>query len=179
MKRKIVYSNRLAGERCKKAFQSLSEFINIVPESFLTYGSCLASHREQTFISWDTDTDTGILINDFKWSVINTLIQKGFKLTRIYGTPEYGIQFVFYKHVKIDFWVFYEEDNYYYNCLWDKGTPIKHTYPKELLVKDTGILYNKELPSLSKDYLTHVYGNWKVPVKKFNWRTDHKCAEIG
>lgn len=178
-KSKVYKRQTLTAKRAKKAFKDLSKFIELLPHSFLTYGSCLASHRENEFIPWDTDTDTGILAKDFKWDYINTLIKNKFKITRIYGIPEFGLQFVFYRNVKIDLWLFYEEDNNYYNCLWDKQKPIKHVYSKELLVLDKGMLYNKEFASLSTDYLEHVYGNWKQPQKQFSWKTDHKCIETG
>ena len=172
-----VYTNKqLTGSRATLAFQSLCEFTDIIPQSFLTYGTCLASHREKEFIAWDTDVDTGILESDFKWSYINKLLKSGFEITSIYGSPYYGLQFAFYKNVKIDLWIFYLQDNIYYNCLWDNQRDIKHVYPKQLLQTEEGILYNKSFSTLSKEYLTHVYGDWNKPQKQFSWKTDHKCV---
>ena len=152
-------------------FKDVIEFQRAIPKAFAAYGTALGAYRENDIIKWDLDSDFYIHESDFNESVLEDAKKAGFKLVKKYGKDE-GVQYVFYKRKKVDLWILYEG---YYNCLWD-GEPIRHEYPPEVIEVINVKLRDQTIRGLGEPYLTHVYGEWKTPVKKFDWRTDHKCA---
>ena len=152
-------------------FRDVIEFQRAVPKAFAAYGTALGAYRDNDIIEWDLDADFYIHESDFHGDVLDSVKASGFRLVKKYGTTD-GVQYVFYKRKKVDLWILYDG---YYNCLWD-GDPIRHEYPPDVIDVIDVTLRGQTIRGLGEPYLTHVYGDWRTPVKQFDWRTDHKCA---
>ncbi len=162
-------------------------------QMFLAYGTCLGVVREGDIIDHDLDTDVGILAEKWNFDVIPALYKAGFRILNIFGMFNYGCEIAVARDgVKTDIMFFYKKrgadcKEYYWNALWKNGCRngqadmIKHTYPVELLevLKDVKLGgYHFGVPERTEDYLIRVYGaDWRIPVKDWNWQTDHKCIE--
>ncbi len=66
---------------------------------FAVYGTALGIIREKSLIRHDKDIDVGILIDDFDYSMIVNIIEKGFILSKIYGMNSCGLEMSFKKMV--------------------------------------------------------------------------------
>jgi len=170
----------------KNSLQVLSEFTSCLNDSyFLCYGTCLGALREGSFIKHDLDIDVGIMRGDFKLEYINSIIEKGFKLIRLYGSLECGLEFSFRKNgVKVDLMVYYQIGRTIYNCLWDNGginglsDMIVHSYNVKLFNIQQLEICGVSFYSLGLEYIKSVYGEkWKKPITPWNWRTDHLCHD--
>ena len=175
------------------AKQNLSKINKIFSENgivcFLTYGSCLGIVRDKDIFDHDLDTDIGIMANDWNNDLLRQFIEAGFNILKIFGMFNYGCEISLAKNgVKTDVMFFYKGDNYVWNALWKnycingESDMIKHTYEKKLFDAFTYKKYESgeifRVPQNFEDYLIRVYGKeWRVPVKKWNWQTDHKCIE--
>lgn len=163
------------------AIKNVVELQKILPKSFAIYGTALGSLREGDVIGHDPDTDIGMMIEDFNYADVNIIIRQGFDLIRIFGSSHFGLEISFRKDgVKTDIMFFYKDgNNKRFNCLWDKNIPIVHEYPNNSFDVIEGKLGNENIRTLGEKYIKLVYGsNWRVPVKEWNWRTDHKCIKI-
>lgn len=165
-----------------KALENIKLFQALVPNSFTVYGTCLGLIRDNGIINHDKDTDMGISIHNFDWSIIQTLGRAGFRVGRIFGMPSCGMEIAFHKDgVKTDLMVFYKHEDKIWNSLWNNGGEnglsdmIIHSYPSDIFKKRSLI---QGISVLSEDYLVHVYGeDWRTPTSPWNWRTDHKCID--
>jgi hypothetical protein len=175
------------------AKQNLLEVQKIFRESgvicFLAYGSCLGMIREGDIMKHDLDTDVGILAEDWNFDFLRQFTSAGFKIMNIFGMFNYGCEIALSKNgIKTDVMFFYKDKDRVWNALWKNGCKngqddmIRHIYPKELFesVKE---ITDKELNNYlvlakTEKYLETVYGkDWRIPVKKWDWKTDHKCIE--
>lgn len=170
------------------AAKNVSELQKIFIGSFAVYGTALGSLREGDVIEHDPDTDIGMLSNDFRWEFLTEAIQKGFTILAIFGMRHYGLEIAIRRGgVKTDIMLFYQSEDGFgvFNVLWNNGgrngikDGIVHDYPAYLIEPETGKLGNYKIKTLGEEYVKHVYGNdWRVPIKEWDWRTDHKCRRI-
>jgi hypothetical protein len=175
------------------AVQNLKEISEILTRNnvrnFLVYGTCLGAVREGNIIEHDLDTDLGIMAEDWKFDILRQFIEAGYEIRNIYGMFNYGCEIYLRKNgIKTDLMFFYKDEKkgQYWNCLWDnncvngEADKIKHVYPLSFFNNNLfKITLGEELfnvPKATQVYLSLVYGPyWRTPVKKFDWRTDHKC----
>jgi len=176
------------------AIQNLKEISGILTSNnvrnFLVYGTCLGAVRERNIIEHDLDTDLGIMAEDWNFDLLRQFIEVGYEIRNIYGMFKYGGEIYLRKNgIKTDIMFFYKDEKkgQYWNCLWDnqcvngEKDKIKHVYPLSFF--DNLNWYNLEdfpfqAPENANGYLSLVYGpDWRTPVKKFDWRTDHQCRE--
>lgn len=176
--------------RATVATTNVAELQEIFPQSFAVYGTALGSLREQNVIEHDSDTDIGILEENFKWEGVTEAIRRGFGIIAVFGMRHYGMEIAFRRDgIKTDLMLFYRSpDNPVkrFNCLWDNGgrngisDAIVHEYDEQLLEPIEGQLGVERIKTLSEKYVEAVYGkDWQVPVKKWDWRTDHLCKKTG
>lgn len=166
----------------KEAFNILNSFQEIVPKSFAVYGTCLGLLRDKKIIKHDIDVDIGIMKKDFDLNYVNKLISQKFKLIYVFGMMECGLELSFRKNgVKIDLMIYYQTNETIYNCLWDNGGAngfsdmIVHSYNINNFKNINKI---KKIRCLNENYIKRVYGkNWRTPIKKWDWKTDHKCID--
>jgi len=159
-------------------------------QPFLAYGTALAVFRGNTIIfKHDTDCDLGIRIENWNPAIVQKLINKGYEIIHELGTLQHGYELSIRKNqVKIDLFMFYTSKSRTWNCLWDLPDsatgvrrPIYHTYDHEIIEGRRWVqLEDKKLPVLQnlEKYIVAVYGpDWRIPVLKWDWRTDHHCLD--
>ena len=169
-----------------KALSVLKQFTDCLEDKyFLVYGTALGANREQNIISHDLDIDIGIMKDDLHFGYINSLIRAGFDMISMFGSFNYGLEMSFRKDgVKVDLMVYYQEGNIIWNSLWLNGgrdglcNMIVHSYKNELFEIERVKVGDNVFFSLGEEYISKVYGvSWKIPVKEWNWRTDHCCID--
>lgn len=163
----------------KQAIDNLLHIADIFPNMFLCYGTALGSIREGDILDHDLDTDVGILNTDFSYNKLQELHTHGFTIRNIFGMINYGCEIAVMRGgVKVDIMFYYKNDNGYWNALWDnlcangEADMIKHQISKLNIIKSP--LQGHSFRCVDTHFLTAVYGDWKTPVKEWDWRTDHK-----
>jgi len=148
---------------------------------WLDAGTCLGAIREKDFISYDTDTDIGVMIKDPSevWYLARELFRNGFSFICDFGKIENGYEFAWRKWgIKTDFFFHYEKDNIVWNTYWKNKKRIFLEFEKRLFdnLKEIDFLGMRVfVPNPVEEYLTAMYGDWKTPIQKWNWATDPRC----
>jgi len=168
-----------------KARENIQTISNILERLkikwWLEAGTCLGAIREGKFIDYDLDTDIGLIISDKAdiWYLARDLIKEGFSLIHDFGTVDNGYEFSFRRFgVKTDFFLFYEEENILWHSAWKNKKQLFFEFSKELFenLKEIDFLGIKAfVPNPPEKYLTERYGDWKIPIEKWNWAKDPKC----
>ena len=157
---------------CLKDMKTILNKLNI--PFFLTFGTSLGYHREKKILEHDYDIDIGIFYNDCKKNISDKILSSAlFRKHGEWGELDDGKEYSFIHkktNVRIDLYIFYEEDDY----LWTA------TYAHPLCSK---MKYNKcrwkyskfkptEIKFLDDNYyivpikfLEEQYGDWKIPKK--------------
>jgi hypothetical protein len=149
---------------------------------FLVYGTLLGQHRDNNFISYDSDIDIGILYYKYNENIKDYIINSGlFTLNNILGKNDNSLElkFIHKNGTSIDIFLFYPvnkqmNDSYYYCasffgicdskpdgfCKWGNHIPgfIEIQFKKQK--------YN--VPQNTDEFLTECYGDWKIPTQ-FNY----------
>jgi len=151
---------------------------------FLAFGTLLGQHRNNDFISHDTDIDFGILSSDFNENMKDYILESDkFNSTfRIIGGVEDSLEYTFH-HIngtKVDFFLLYPinkdiKDDYYYCASWfgicdtkkcgycKWGNHIRGF--KQIMFKNK--LFN--VPKNTEEFLEECYGkDWNIP-KQFDY----------
>ena len=166
-----------------KALKNLVDIQKEFNSGFLAYGSALGAVREQDIIAHDLDTDFGVFDEDFNFAHITNLVRNGFVISSVFGMRHYGLEISLTRDgVKTDIMIIYDRS---WNCLWDNGgknglsDAITHRYNSKIFDKIEKVkIKNEEFNSFGIPYIEAVYGkDWNIPVKNWNWRTDHHCNE--
>ena len=140
-------------------FKTILDNANI--EFFLLYGTVLGAIRENDFIEYDTDTDTGIFEEDREklLKAIPKLLDNGFELIRT-KVPDDLVTFM-RNDEYIDIGIFSLQKGYYtyQNNLIDK-------YFLDTLESVNFLGETFLVPSKTELYLEKNYGkDWKTPIK--------------
>lgn len=143
-------------------------------EYWLSCGTLLGLHRENDFISHDTDTDVCINIDSLDYELITALKKHDFKIHRVFGRIKDGFEIAIVREgVKTDLFFFYKNDNYWYHSVYADFTNIdtlKYDYvfePFEL--KETEFMGHMFFtPKDIDSVIIQQYGkDWETPNK--NW----------
>ena len=167
IKRKIAEDNL---SLAKKILDSLS-----VP-FFLSNGTLLGCIRENGLIKHDLDVDIGVLIENFNGHIYSSFIDNGFEKYDIYGAKERGLQYSFKRDgIKLDIFFYYPEPYGHSMSVWKYGEQIKYKFPKLDTFIDRAFLGETyKVPSNYEEYLSAQYGDWKTPVKEWDWASSPK-----
>lgn len=164
----------------QQAMDNLRHLKDILPSMFLCYGTALGSIREGKILDHDLDTDIGILYSDFNYRLFQHFYNHGFRIMTIFGMINWGGEIALERGgVKTDIMFFYPEGDGYFNCLWKNGCKngiddcIKHKHSKLEII--TSKLDGEDFRCISEKHLTEIYGDWKTPVKEWDWKIDHQC----
>ena len=147
---------------------------------FLAFGTLLGQHRENNFISHDTDIDFGILESDYN-KKIDLYVTSSDKFENTYrkiGGEKTSLELTFHHKngTRVDIFVLYpinkeKNDDYYYCASWfgicdtkkegfcKWGNHVRGL--KQVTFKDK--IFN--VPANTEEFLEECYGNWRTPVK--------------
>lgn len=157
----------------KKEFLKICDILdNLKINFFLNSGILLGAIRDNDFIKWDWDIEISVFSNDFLPNIdliSRSLENSGFKIFRTIKDEN---------DLKIDFVGIYPRDVTKYTIYAWKYSKIRNSY-----IRKQSSIPSKFLNSLSKfnflnrefncpnnieEYLTFVYGNWKIPLRTSN-----------
>ncbi|MCK9598070.1 MAG: hypothetical protein M0R37_12075 [Bacteroidales bacterium] len=168
----------------KLAERLVVELLGIFPRSFCAYGTALGVVREGAILAHDLDTDIGVMSADFSWDSVVEAVRRGWEIRHVFGMRHLGLEIALMRDgVKTDVMVIYPEAGGFTNSLWDNGgrnglaDRIIHSYPSPVMGVEEWRMGDVPVRTLGPAYLAHVYGDWRTPVKSWDWRTDHLCRK--
>ena len=192
-------STRLEGALAKKAKYYLRLITDELERKGVTYcldgGTLLGVVREGRLLPWDNDMDLfvpGSDVDKLKRCIF-PLWLKGLRVRTEFYEQSYGalcegdLRVVKFRNRKrlisrgpilLDVFVKYADDEFYH---WSvgKGEVVykkvpRHFYDNLSTLEFDGKAY--PVPSDLDGYLTCRYGDWKTPVKEWNYLTDDRAA---
>jgi phosphorylcholine metabolism protein LicD len=191
-KKKYIKPLRMEGYTLKKAKRMITNIVKILEKNNIRYwidmGTLLGIIRDGDLIPWDHDVDIAIdgadaekLLNitqNFspRYRIRSTYDHTGRlpgklrsfrikplteKLSLLYGKKE----------LHLDIYIKYKLKNAYY---WIDSFTLKKVASKYYDTLDTITWNNRsfKIPSNVEDYLSARYGDWRIPVKKFDSSMD-------
>ncbi len=155
----------------------------------LTFGTCLGAVREKNFIKIDEDMDIGLFLRTQEelTALLQALVDNPY-ITKfiVLGTLDHGLVIkTYHNNTWVDLYNHYEDGNEVWMAGWaedanGKDFLIKHTFEKRLfdhLEPFTFLGIETFTPHPVDAYLTTCYGDWRTPVKTYDWKTDSHCTE--
>lgn len=150
---------------------------------WLTDGTLLGYYREKDFISHDTDTDIGCMIDDLTPELIKDFLRNGFALGHVFGKMEDGFEIALHCNgIKTDIFFFYERGDELYHSAYGNITAHEYTkidYAYKFFdTKEVDFLGHKFfVPEDPLLFIETKYGaDWKVPKKAWRYDTSPKNA---
>ncbi len=190
---------KLTGKYAKMANKMLKDITAILDKSGVQYvleaGTLLGIVRENRLLPWDNDVDLTITSDNLKKLLKNRwrFYLMGYRPTirkykRDIGPFKKGmvrlfkvqvLKYYIIKEIKLlDIFVKYPVgDEYQWTVAVKK--PVLKGVPKRFYDERTEILYQNTKYTVPKDYKGYLechYGDWKTPVKEWNFRTDDKSV---
>jgi len=147
-------------EQCLRDIHCLVETMKL--NVWLSNGTLLGAHRDNDFIPWDDDIDLDMLEEEFVVSMheIKTrLMDDGF-IVRLKDSMPFPKMSFFKGGHKIALGALHDEGK------WRAG--VHHLYPGQCYEKKEYIIFKGMkwlVPSPPEAFLTHVYQDWKTPIK--------------
>ena len=162
---------------------------------WLEGGTLLGIIRENRLLPWDNDLDISIRSEDFdrlrrilpkffyrgmiakvrEYKIDDPPFQKGeVRLIKVYAT-----KYLFFKSpLVLDIFVKKKLDDQYY---WVVGVKrrAKKAVPARFYDELTTVQFNNKtysIPKLTDEYLTYRYGDWRTPVKTWNYIKDDQST---
>ncbi len=144
---------------------------------FLSSGTCLGYFRENKFINHDYDIDIGIFAKDYTPKLIDKMTDKGFKLYRVLGNQEDGMELSFRKekghrlgrYAKVDIFLHYPENGYisWYTYKYPEfKEKIQYRVSKFKLTSINFMGLQVNVPEPTLGYILEHYGeDWTIPKK--------------
>lgn len=140
---------------------------------WLSNGNLLGICRAGDLIDHDTDTDFMLPIEDLDFELIEEIKAQGFKILRLFGKIETGIEIATVRNgVKADLFFACKIDNksFYVSCFKDtKQIRYKYSNVKTKWINWKNIKIS--IPEKPAKHLKESYGNWEKPdsAKKWDW----------
>lgn len=189
------YSIKFTDKNRRKAEKLLLEITTLLEKNNIEYclegGTLLGIYRENRLLPWDNDVDLSILnselinispfledlqLNNYRvkyrhFEQDKLIFNKGdLRIIKIRKKRFWGI---FKDNICLEIFVKYSNDTSVY---WDVAGKTM-ACPKIFYNKLTKINFlgkNYSIPLKCDEYLTHKYGDWKIPVKDWNAEKDEK-----
>ena len=159
----------------KTAREALQRGYSILKKYGLVWvsaGTALGLYRDGDLIPHDSDVDVEILEKDWSGAVEKDLMANGFRdyVTTMAGNGVIFQRAYYYGDVVFDI----------YSYVLDKEEYISTTIHGVLhmpahMLENMETVQGYNIPSPPEEYLTHRFGNWRVPAeKKVEWQTEAK-----
>lgn len=193
-------TTKLEGKNAIRAEKMLAYIAKIFSEHSIPYcidgGTLLGIIRENRLLPWDNDMD--FYINTCHQSSLKTALRKlawsGYKIRYRYAKKDMGPikagdlrlikikrrKWLFQDAIVIDIFVKHHNHGRAYWLVGDKEkTVLKSVDEKFYLAFDFTEFKNMQLPipTQVEDYLTARYGDWRTPVKEWNFLKDDRAIE--
>ena len=143
---------------------------------WITDGTLLGFHRENDFISHDTDTDIGILFNTFKIEVVTDCLNAGYKVHHILGYPNDSLEITFVKGgLRTDFFFFYQDGDKLRHSAFNRFTNLNYhrvdyVYDKFGVKEDIFLNNSFFVPEDPLKFILTKYGEtWQVPNARWDY----------
>lgn len=189
---------RLVGKNVEIAHKLLHDVTIELEKTGVSYwlegGTLLGIIRENRLLPWDNDMDISMYIKD-RLKLVKVAIKlffKGYRIsTRFYNRDldpfrKYELRMIkvrnyekYFKkgEVMLDIFLKRKVENDYF---WTVGikTPVLKSSPAEFYEELDWTKFNDKQYMIPKDYegyLTYRYGDWKIPVKEWNFKKDDKA----
>jgi phosphorylcholine metabolism protein LicD len=157
----------------RENFELMNKFLSERCDYFLEAGTALGFYRDGGIIEWDTDIDFGMLIENWNDAWIPELKKIGFRLLKDYRGR--GRELTFKRNkVKVDIFLFFRNGDKR-TCTAYDPKEFFMSFPAEM-IENPKIVKGYPMPHPIEEYLTIRYGDWKTPVKDYDWRTP-KCRD--
>lgn len=149
-------------------------FNRLNKKHWISNGTLLGICRAGDLIKHDTDTDMMIPIEDLDFQMIKEMKIQGFKILRLYGTIENGLELSTARNgVKADIFFAYPHGKDHFTVsVWKNGNQIKNKYSNVKIKKMMWENIEINIPSDPSRFLCQSYGpGWRIPdtEKKWNW----------
>lgn len=188
-------SNQLTGKYARIALKMLSRVTRILMKNDIPYileaGTLLGVIRENRLLPWDNDLDLTVtkqqerkllsIIPKFRWLGYKVSVKRYQRDLKYFQAGEVRIvkikslSFPFFKtNVVLDIFIKKLIGDEYY---WTVGVkkPVLKSVPRRFYENLDLIKFQNEPYSVPQDhvgYLKEHYGDWKTPVKKWNFKFD-------
>lgn len=142
-------------------------------------GTLLGAIREGDFMAHDLDVDLSCWDWERSEEISEAMAGEGFRLFRTFGTPERGYEQRYrWGNVKLDIFFFYDEGETCWQGSWLNEHLIVSRFPARIVQRTKTIDFQGlkvPVPTQAKSMLKARYGDWKTPVKRWDWARDPKC----
>lgn len=146
---------------------------------WLSDGTLLGAVRENDFIRNDTDIDIGVLANTFRPSVIDELLNRGFRIGHLFGFPDKGMEISLLRYgIPVDLFFFYPRGTGIYGSVYfdfnrNSAERMDCEYPAVTPVRRQFLGRSFWIPDDVGNYLALGYGpNWTKPDANWDYTVD-------
>ena len=184
--------HNLEGKNLKNALKLLERIITCLDNNNVNYwlegGTLLGVVRENRLLPWDNDMDISVKETEYEKLIacIPQIKKLGYRVkTKCFDQDDAPFKkgiiriikvrtrrfFFFRGTVCLDIFIKFKKEDAYYWIVKDTTKSVPARFYREMIPWPFN---NRDyvIPKAYDSYLTHRYGNWRIPVKEWNTFTD-------